>query len=136
MMGEHEGFDSRIQMTEAAPDAYRAYLGFHLTNEESLLKMAETGEGELAGFCLATINRNLPMFLPPRYGYLSDLVVAPSMRRRGIGRQLVHAVVQWLGQEGIESIQLQVYSQNQDGAQFWKAMGFHSYYDRMWFDLP
>ena len=81
MMSDHEEFDPRIKLAEGARGAYRAYLNYHLSSDESRLAAAETeGEegGRIVGFSLVTINRNLPMFMPPLYGYLSDIAVEPQ----------------------------------------------------------
>lgn len=138
MMDGHESFDSRIRMAEGAAAAYRAYLGYHLTNEDARVRVAvlnDRSENAVVGFCLALINRNLPMFLPSHYGYLSDLVVDTSMRRRGIGQAMVEDLRQWLQEREIDTIQLQVYTKNSEAAQFWQSVGFRSFYDRMWLDV-
>lgn len=133
MMAEHERGDPRIRLAEGALPAYRAYLGYHLMNSESCVRVAEVS-GIVVGFCMLTISRNLPMFLPARYGYLSDLVVSRSWRREGIGRRLVAETLEWMRLRKIDSVQLQHYSFNKTGETFWKAMGFKDYYTRMWLD--
>jgi GNAT superfamily N-acetyltransferase len=134
MMADHSAQDPRIHLTEGAIPAYRAYLGYHLASGESCVCVAEAA-GRVVGFCLLTISRNLPMFLPARYGYLSDLVVEPAWRRRGIGRALFEQSLGWLHGNKIQSVQLQFYAFNKSGAAFWQAMGFNPYYTRMWRDL-
>lgn len=136
MMAEHQAFDPRIRLAEGAEAAYRAYLAYHVRNDESRVGVAEADESDsVAAFCLCSINRNLPMFLPPRYGYLSDLVVGDAVRRRGIGRALVLDARLWLRGHSIGSMQLQVYTENSGAAAFWRAMGFESFYDRMWLEV-
>ena len=134
MMAEHERQDPRIRLAEGALSAYRAYVGYHLMASDSCVRVAEVPEG-LVGFCLLTISRNLPMFLPARYGYLSDLVVAESRRRQGIGRALVNEGAEWLKQRNIHSVQLQYYAFNEAGRAFWESMGFNPFFTRMWLDI-
>jgi GNAT superfamily N-acetyltransferase len=133
MMVEHERNDRRIRLADTALPSYRAYLGYHIHNSASRVFVAEVG-GELAGFCLLTISRNLPMFLPERYGYLSDLFVRPRARRRGLGRRMVENAMKWLGENNVHSVQLQYYQFNEGGGAFWRSMGFAPFYARMWLD--
>ena len=72
------------------------------------------------------------MFLPPRFGYLSDLVVEPGYRRQSIGSQLVAGIRAWLLEHDVNTIQLQYYCFNQAGEAFWKSMGFEGFYVRAW----
>lgn len=138
MMDEHQQFDPRIHLAPGAETAYRAYLSFHLSQSDSRVGVAtvDAPEGRLiAGFYLAIVNRNLPMFMPPEYGYLSDLAVLPSYRRRGIGRALVGDLKTWLKKRSITTIQLQYYVRNERAMTFWKSLGFNPYYERMWLDI-
>ena len=134
MMLEHGRRNARVRLAEGALSAYRGYLSYHLSREESLILVAEAG-GRLVGFCLSTVSRNLAMFLPALFGYLSDLVVDAAWRRRGIGRALFGASMDWLRARRIETVQLQYYYLNEAGEAFWRAMGFEPFYTRMWLDL-
>jgi ribosomal protein S18 acetylase RimI-like enzyme len=134
MMAEHERADDRVRLAEGAQSAYRAYLGYHITSREAWVRVAEV-DRRMIGFCLLIVNRNLPMFLPPRYGYLSDLAIDPKYRRQGIGREIVRAGSEWLRRQDIHSIQLQYYQFNENGRKFWEELGFKPYYTRMWLDL-
>jgi GNAT superfamily N-acetyltransferase len=134
MMAEHEKNDARIRLAEGSMEAYRAYVIHHLDNQEGKVIVAESS-ATIVAYCLVVINRNLPMFRPHYYGYLSDLVVAPKWRRNGIGSGLLERVSAWLKSRSILSVQLQYYQFNQLGEKFWKSRGFTPYYMRMWLDL-
>lgn len=135
MMEEHQRQDARIHLTGGALAAYRAYVSYHMASSDACVMVAEDAEDGIIGFCLMVINRNLPMFEPERYGYLSDLTVSRRWRRRGIGRALVGEVRTWLRQRRIDSIQLQYYDHNDTGGAFWRAMNFKPFYTRMWLDI-
>jgi ribosomal protein S18 acetylase RimI-like enzyme len=134
MMTDHVARDSRVRLAEGALPAYRAYAGYHLDRDDSFLRVALEGR-RVVGYCLTSISRNLPMFLPERFGYLSDLCVARQARRRGIGTALFEEVRGWLKMHGVTSIQLQYYAGNGPAEAFWKSLGFENFYTRMWLDM-
>ena len=134
MMDEHQAFDSRIRLTRNAGPSYRSYVSLHLHAPNSLVLVAEDDEG-VRGFCCAYICRNLPMFDPPQFGYLSDIFLEPECRDGGTGTALVERTCEWFREKGQTVLQLQVYRNNEVGRTFWHAKGFEPYFDRMWLDL-
>jgi ribosomal protein S18 acetylase RimI-like enzyme len=59
-----------------------------------------------------------------RRGYLHHLAVASSHRRRGIGRRLVEHCLDRLLHEGIPKCNIFLFTENSEGEEFWKALGF------------
>lgn len=134
MMEEHHAFEPRMVLTSVAPATYRTYLQLHLQSPRSMVVLDEA-DGETRGFCCAYVCQNLPMFAPAEFGYVSDLAVAAPYRGRGIGTELLEHVKKWFRSFGIECLQLQVYSNNERGREFWKSKGFTCYVERHWLDL-
>jgi GNAT superfamily N-acetyltransferase len=134
MMREHEQFNSAVQLAPDAAEHYRDYLRMHLLDSQSLIVVA-IEEGRPIGYALAMRCQNLPMFQPEVFGYLSDMVVEPERRSRGVGQRLFDRVVRWCREEGIRCLQLQVYAQNEQGQRFWERQGFHDLLARQWLDL-
>jgi len=130
MMREHERFDPRIRLADKADNAYRQYVHYYIAREESVVLVAEH-QREVIGFCLACPARNLPMFQPTQYGYLSDLTVGEPWRGRGIGSALLEAAKERFRTQGIVHIQLQVYSRNAAGLAFWRKAGFQEFVQGM-----
>ncbi|MBK1982666.1 GNAT family N-acetyltransferase, partial [Achromobacter xylosoxidans] len=58
-----------------------------------------------------------------RRGLIHHLVVSPSMRRRGLGTQLVSASLDGLAARGIEKCHLLVFADNAEGQAFWRRIG-------------
>ncbi|MGJ3241209.1 MAG: GNAT family N-acetyltransferase [Anaerolineae bacterium] len=64
---------------------------------------------------------------------LFDLVVAPSQRRQGIGRDLVNSLLHWGKQQGARYAYLQVVADNQPARRLYQQLGFvdhHHYWYR------
>lgn len=59
-----------------------------------------------------------------RRGYLHHLAVAPSHRRRGIGRVLVERCLGQLGLLGIQKCNIFLYADNDEGEAFWRRNGW------------
>jgi ribosomal protein S18 acetylase RimI-like enzyme len=131
MMREHESFDPRVRLAAKAEDAYRQYVRFYIAQGEAAVFVADH-RGEVVGYGLAYPANNLPMFRPKQYGYLSDLVISQSWRRRGVGHALVEATRQWFHRHGIAHIQLQVYCRNSLGRAFWRKEGFDDFVHGLW----
>lgn len=59
-----------------------------------------------------------------RRGYIYHAAVAPDARGRGIGSELVQAVLEQMKAFGISKVGLLVFADNENGARFWKSHGF------------
>jgi ribosomal protein S18 acetylase RimI-like enzyme len=57
-------------------------------------------------------------------GWLYYVAVAPSERRKGLGRALVAAAEEWLRQRGVPKVHLMVRETNQAVADFYKRLGY------------
>lgn len=135
MMSDHHGFEPRLVLTANAAVEYRKYASYYIAHADSSVYVAELSNKEVVGYCLAFISQNLPMFEPETYGFISDLVVTEKQKRQGIGAALMSHVKQWFQRRAVKNIQLQVYSHNTAGKQFWKKIGFENFFERLWLDL-
>jgi ribosomal protein S18 acetylase RimI-like enzyme len=59
-----------------------------------------------------------------RRGTLHHLAIAATHQRRGIGKALVACCLQKFREAGINRFSVMVYSDNEDGKNFWKSLGW------------
>ncbi|HEX2971148.1 MAG TPA: GNAT family N-acetyltransferase [Tepidisphaeraceae bacterium] len=59
-----------------------------------------------------------------RRGSLHHLAVASSHRKRGLGRLLVQRCLDRLREEGIQKCNIFLFATNEEGQQFWRAIGY------------
>jgi GNAT superfamily N-acetyltransferase len=118
-----------LPLRDDAAEVWKRQLTGRLDSPVSVVLVAPPagpGEAGLAGFLAAQIKR-LPPHLAadrPKVGFISELFVRPDARRRGTGRALVEAALDWFGRADVGSIELHVLVGNAGGRRFWEELGF------------
>ena len=69
------------------------------------------------------IARNPKVYLAREVGFLSEVAVAMSMQRRGVGTALVQEARRWFRVRGIDEMQLSTAVWNEPARRFWEAAG-------------
>jgi ribosomal protein S18 acetylase RimI-like enzyme len=93
-----------------------------LDGREGFCRVAADGP-ETLGF-VAGFVRDQPWLDPPRRGVIGALVVAPRVRRGGIGRALLTAAEAWFVQEGVTIVEAGIGIANTAARRFWKRAGY------------
>lgn len=91
-----------------------------------LTAVAENGAGELCGFVFCSILRLAPEYVcrgESSVGYLNDLYVAPAARHQGLARKLTQYAENWLKEQDVSVMELQVLGKNARAREFWEKQG-------------
>ena len=85
--------------------------------------------GKMIGFvCVwARVKPDEPDENPSEYAFVSDLVVGPTYRRRGIGRQLLSAAECYARARGAISLRIGVLAHNNAARRLYGSAGFEEY---------
>lgn len=82
-------------------------------------------EDEVVGYICASLFEYRNALLKPIRGYhISDLFVEEKRRRNGIGRELIKALKEKAKAEGIDRIELMVWTFNKEALAFYEKLGF------------
>ncbi len=99
-------------------DSFRRTLG-----RFSRVDVAEI-DGRVVGFMLCRIKR-VPAYMGGvLVGELSDMWIEPEARRLGIGDKLSRLALNWLRQQGVHSVEIQVLRDNEASWKLYERMGF------------
>lgn len=103
-------------------DQPRAFLAKRIANDESLVLLADVPEAGTVGF--AQIYRTFSSLTMRPAWVLNDLYVAPSGRRTGAGRALLHEVLRRAREAGVAGVQLETAYDNHIAQGLYEAEGF------------
>ena len=95
-------------------------------------------DGKIVGFacvweCETKAEENY--LVPGKFAYLSDLVLLPESRGRGIGGALLDARKNWAGQRGISRMKLDSLCKNEVANHLYEREGFRPVVQTMWAKL-
>ena len=89
--------------------------------------IAEIDE-QVVGFMLCRV-KSLPRYMGGvLVGELSDMWIEASARRLGIGDKLSRLAIEWLREQGVHSIEIQVLRENHASWKLYERMGFELEY--------
>jgi RimJ/RimL family protein N-acetyltransferase len=93
-------------------------------------------EENVVGFLLARIKRLPPYMGGILVGELSDEWIVPEVRRLGVGAHMCHLALEWLRNQKVHSVEIQVLTGNDASWNMLSAMGFKQEFrvGRMYWD--
>jgi GNAT superfamily N-acetyltransferase len=133
-MAALQTMDPRFRLRPDSEGRYATYLRERSRDHEGVVFVAEDN-GRVIGLGVASIRSQSSFFEPSRYGYISDLLVLESERRRGIGSLLFRRMVKWFRGLGIGVVRLHVASCNEPARAFWARAGADDYLVESWIDI-
>ncbi len=122
LMDLHEGRDPRFALAADGRERWLTMAEEMLGRADAFLFKAEV-QGRAVGFCLGWIAKNPPIYRIDRIGFVSEIAVVRSHRRRGIGGLLMGAARGWFRAQGLDELQLSTAVWNEDARRFWESVG-------------
>lgn len=104
----------------------------NIKGENTVVFVAEV-EGKIVGYSLGWFSQ--PWAYKGKRGYICDCFVEMSYRRRGIGKALVKAMLEWFMAKGVDCVEADVYSNNIPSLKMFKKLGFEEIFKRLRFTV-
>jgi GNAT superfamily N-acetyltransferase len=118
-------FDPRTELRREAEDRYRAAAA-----DPDVLHLVAEDDGRLVGMAFGRVGA-ISSISDQRVLEVSNVVVVPSHRRRGVARALVRSLAAFARGRGVSRMALKTYLQNDDAMKFWGSLGFRPRYVQM-----
>ena len=117
-----------------ASAGYARFLVSQLDDPESIIFVAEDN-GVVVGYCYAVIEPMSWKELRDEAGFISDLALDPAARRRGAGRKLIDAAIEWFRERKLARVMLWTSTQNSAARELFLSAGFRPTMTEMTMDL-
>ncbi|MGH2598610.1 MAG: GNAT family N-acetyltransferase [Candidatus Rokuibacteriota bacterium] len=120
--------EPRLPRGEEMADVYLAFVLDRCEKTAGRIIVAEV-DGAVVGFVsvLATVAPEEPDEGKAPYAYISDLVVLPPYRRRGLGRALLEHAERFARDSGATVLRVGVLAKNEGAKRLYDRMGFADY---------
>lgn len=138
----HESWDpAKYGFVPAPAQMYRAWLTARATDPRSVFLVAQADDRgaanpKLAGFLIATVDREVPVYRLKEFGFIHDLWVEPDYRHEGIARQMTMLAIEKFARMGLRQIRLDTAGPNDAARALFKQCGFRESVREMLIELP
>jgi len=122
----HQDIDPIFTPRDGAVLGFEEYQVRRLMKSEDGLVLVALDRGRVVGYSLSEIQGSKGLKLE-KFGYVHDVAVTASYRRRGIGEKMLGEVMKWFQSKSIDRVELEVTAKNQVAYSFWKKHGFTDY---------
>lgn len=122
----HETWDAaKYGFLPNPAQSYEGWLGKLVKSDRSIFLVAENESNQkLAGFLVATIDREIPIYRLKEFAFIHDLWVEPEYRRSGVARQLVMESIAQLKKMEVKQIRLDTAANNDAARKLFSECGF------------
>lgn len=131
----HIASELNVMHARALPDRFRVasdalptdYFHSLIDSENATILLAER-DGDVLGYAILHIKEAppIPVSMPRRFAFLSDVVVDEAEQGQGIGRLLMDAAVEWAREQSVSSLELGVFEFNEAAIAFYQHLGFQT----------
>lgn len=135
LMRQHHAADARRFILTERPEAgYGRYLASLIGDPDSLVMVAEE-DGAVVGYVYAHVENTSWRDLRGPCAYVDDVYVDEATRRRGVGRELLQAAIDWARAKGEPQVVLSSHTRNETAQRLFDALGFRRTMVEMTLDL-
>lgn len=125
LVEEHHDFDPQrfIAARPGTPEGYASFISTQLEDPDRAVLVADD-KGDVVGYAYAAVEGYDYMALRGPAGVLHDIIVDPEHRSRGVGRLLLHAMLEFLRSRGVPRVVLSTAARNEGAQRLFARVGF------------
>jgi ribosomal protein S18 acetylase RimI-like enzyme len=98
------------------------------------LALVAIENGIVVGYSLSEVQGQSPAMKQDKWGYIDQMAVTESYRRRGVGEKMYTEIMAWFESKGIKRVELELTAKNSVSYSFWRKHGFKDYMHRLYLE--
>lgn len=122
LMDLHERNDIAFALAQDSLEQW-LLMARDMLNRSDTFVLVGQSDNKPVGFCLGWIARNPPIYQVADVGFISEIAVTKTLRRKGVGTAMFQAARAWFRQAGIREFQLSTAVWNATAQKFWEQHG-------------
>lgn len=130
LIDDHKASNDFFSRSAHGHQFYANFISKQLTQKSAMIFVAEIPQS-LVGYIHLEISDYHQVYVKNEFGFIHELVVTQAYRFQGIGKQLYNTAMQWFKKHKITRIELDVAASNPKAKQFWQALGFENFMNRL-----
>ena len=115
-----------LKPLEESESFYLEYLMCDLTRTDREVLIAEDN-GDIVGIVVAKALDTMSISLFEQKGYVSNLFVLSSHRGKGLGSELLRRALEWLKEQGISHVSVEIHTGNEAALRLYEKADFGEY---------
>ena len=127
LLRDHYAFDQKrfIAPGDSPEEGYAWFLNSQRRARDAVVLVAELNDTKaVVGYVYAALEPMSWKDLRGAAGFIHDIAVEPSARRRGIAKALMNAAMEWLREHGAPRVLLGTAEQNVEAQRLFASLGF------------
>lgn len=134
LMAEHTELEPKLYKLSSDSEDKQAFFFLKSINSNEKFLLGCFDDKKLVGYSFGWIEERPPVLEVSKIGCLSDIIVLPEYRGRGIGRKMIKLFFEWCKKQGVKNVQLQVL-EKKEAINFYTRLGFTDFMKKMLIEL-
>ncbi|MFC1953481.1 GNAT family N-acetyltransferase [Chloroflexota bacterium] len=97
-----------------------------IISKDSLVLVALENE-HVVVYSISGITKRPPIFQSNTLGFIYDMAVNSSYRRKSIGKRMLDQILTWFNSRNVDRVEVSVVTGNTIANSFWRKHGFQDY---------
>ncbi len=128
----HQDIDAIFTPVDDAVSGFKEEQVRRLMKMEEGLVLVALDRGQVVGYSLSEIKEPPKASKREKYGYIHQMAVTASYRRRGTGEKILDKIMKWFYSKNVDRVELDTTTKNQVASSFWKKHGFTDYMRKLY----